>query len=425
MWKFLALVATVVVACSSGGPGDAGEPPGRPLNVRASLVGAGVQVTWAAPDQLDDEAIIQYLIGDGLGGLASAPGDALRVTLPKPPAGVIYEITVRVETIHGIGEPSDPIALTGRPGPVTAPHAPSAEAQRLRGFIEVVWLPPENDGGSLITTYVVHVEPAGPAYTFVGSPGSGYFLATNPSIRASASGDPATYSVVVPDLTPGERYAFRVTAENGIGKSEASELTETIVAGSGYGAAIPPVVSLSPGPIPPTRTPTPTPVPTLTPIPTPTSVLPTSTATSRPPSPTSVPPTPTPSPPTPTPSPPTATPLPTPTPVPTATPSPPRIAVTWTKTLFGAAGTSFRLSGVIAESTDPTEPVTVEVDWGDGVSHAVGFFDQHGVYDPQVFGRGPVFAVHSYAVPGTYTVTVRVTGVTSLPGETQFVVLIS
>ena len=269
MWKFLAFAATVLVACSSGGSEDVAEPPGVPGNVQASLRGAEVLVTWNAPSLPDDQPVIQYLISDGFGARLSAPPGRTRATFPQPSTGVIYEITVRAETANGngIGDPSEPIAVTGRPGPALAPDQPIVEARNLRGFVEIVWTPPENDGGSLITGYVIEVEPTGRSYTFIGNPGAGYFLATNPSIRASASGTPVRFAVVLPDLNPGDSYVFRVIAENAIGKSEPFGLTVPITAGIGYGTSNPPVVSISPGPIPPTRTPTPMPLPTSTPRP--------------------------------------------------------------------------------------------------------------------------------------------------------------
>jgi hypothetical protein len=331
MWKFLAFAATVLVACSSGGSEDVAEPPGVPGNVQASLRGAEVLVTWNAPSLPDDRPVIQYLISDGFGARLSAPPGRTRATFPQPSTGVIYEITVRAETANGngIGDPSEPIAVTGRPGPALAPDQPIVEARNLRGFVEIVWTPPENDGGSLITGYVIEVEPTGRSYTFIGNPGAGYFLATNPSIRASASGTPVRFAVVLPDLNPGDSYVFRVIAENAIGKSEPFGLTVPITAGIGYGTSNPPVVSISPEPIPPTRTPTPMPLPTSTPRPatvTPTPRHPdTPTATPVPPTATAAPtavPTPTRIPVTPT-----VTPVPTPTPVPTATPVPPAIVV--------------------------------------------------------------------------------------------------
>jgi hypothetical protein len=424
MWKFLAFAATVLVACSSGGTEDAAEPPGVPGNVQASLQGAEVLVTWDAPSLPDDQPVIQYLISDGKGALISAPPGRPRATFPQPPAGVIYEISVRAETVNGIGDPSEPIAVTGRPGPALVPEQPIVEARGLRGFVEVVWTPPENDGGSLITGFVIEVESTGRSYTFIGNPGTGYFLATNPSIRASGSGTPARFSVVLPDLNPGESYMFRVIAENAIGRSEPSGLTEPIIAGIGYGASNPPVVSISPGPIPPTRTPTPTPLPTSTPKP------PTVIPTPRPPTSTPVPPTATAVPtavPTPTriPITPTATPVPTPTPVPTATPVPPAIVVTWTQTLFGDSGSTFRILGVTAASSIPTEPITIDIEWGDGISQTAGFIDINGAYGAQVFGSGSVFASHTYLIGGAFTVTVTVSGAFSPTGEAEFVVLIS
>jgi len=225
-----------------------------------------VLVTRNAPSLPDDQPVIQYMISDGRGALISSPPGRPRASFPQPPTGVIYEISVRAETANGIGDPSEPIAVTGRPGPALAPDQPVVVARSLRGFVEVVWAPPENDGGSLITGYVVEVESTGRLYTFIGNPGTGYFLATNPSIRrATATGTPTRFSVVLPDLDPGETYMFRVIAENAIGMSEPSGLTQPIIAGVGYGTSNPPVVSISPGPIPPTRTPIPTPLPTSTP----------------------------------------------------------------------------------------------------------------------------------------------------------------
>ena len=181
----MAFVALVLVACSSGGSEDEVDPPGMPGNVQVSLLGAEILITWSAPELPDDQPIIQYLIADGLGALISSPPGRSRATFPQPPEGAIYAISVRAESVHGIGEPSVPIAATGRPGPAERADAPTAEVRGLRGFVEAVWTPPDNDGGSLITNYVIEIEPDGLSLIFIGNPGTGYFLATNPSIRYS------------------------------------------------------------------------------------------------------------------------------------------------------------------------------------------------------------------------------------------------
>jgi hypothetical protein len=85
----------------------------------------------------------------------------------------------------------------------------------------------------------------------------------------------------------------------------------------------------------------------------------------------------------------------------------------------------FRLLGVEANSTIATEPITVEIDWGDGISQTAGFTDKNGVYGAQVFGSGNVFASHTYATGKAYTVKVTVSGAFSPTGEVEFIVLIS
>jgi len=176
MWKFLAFAATVLVACSSSGSEDVAEPPDIPRNVQASLQGAEVLVTWKAPSLPDDQPVIQYLISDGIGSLISAPPGRSRATFPQPLTGVVYEIFFRAETTKGMGVPSEFIAVIGRPGPALVPDQPFVEARDLRGFVEVVWTAPKNDGGSLITGYDIEVESTGRSYIFIGNPGTGYFL---------------------------------------------------------------------------------------------------------------------------------------------------------------------------------------------------------------------------------------------------------
>lgn len=55
----------------------------------------------------------------------------------------------------------------------------------------------------------------------------------------------------------------------------------------------------------------------------------------------------------------------------------------------------------------------------------VGFLNQQGAYDTQVFGSGTVFGSHVYVTGDVYTVTVRVMGPFSPTGETKFAVIIS
>ncbi len=54
-----------------------------------------------------------------------------------------------------------------------------------------------------------------------------------------------------------------------------------------------------------------------------------------------------------------------------------------------------------------------------------GFVDTRGLYDSRVFGSGKVVGIHTYATGDAYTVTVRVFGAFSPPGEAQFLVFIS
>jgi|TARA_B110000263_G_C15218846_1_gene468864 hypothetical protein len=74
---------------------------------------------------------------------------------------VVYEIFFRAETTKGMGDPSEFIAVTGRPDPTIR-----------RGCVA----PPKNDGGCLITGYDIEVQSTVRSYTFIGNLGTGYFL---------------------------------------------------------------------------------------------------------------------------------------------------------------------------------------------------------------------------------------------------------
>jgi YVTN family beta-propeller protein len=204
------------------------------------LVGAGdrrATVTWLAPGSDGGSVILDYTV-------TATPGDRFCTTPDDETTscivtgltnGVAYTFTVTARNDVGSSPPSAASApITPRPEPV-APGAPTGVVGVAgNGQIEVSWLAPTNNGGSVIEGYQVQVAlTESGAYT---DAAGGCALARTESwagVECQATG-----------LVNGQTYSFKVRAQNGVGWGTYS-LASNGIAPIGPPAPVPP--SPSPG----------------------------------------------------------------------------------------------------------------------------------------------------------------------------------
>ncbi|KAF8572507.1 hypothetical protein P879_00960 [Paragonimus westermani] len=118
-----------------------------------------------------------------------------------------YEFRVRPVNAAGVGAPSEPTLIVKIRPKRDKPNGPEEVkvAELFADNCKLEWTPPENDGGSPITGYIVEKCDA--------TTGVWERLPTSPSGT----------SCPVRGLVEGKRYRFRVTAVNALGPSEPTE----------------------------------------------------------------------------------------------------------------------------------------------------------------------------------------------------------
>jgi predicted phage tail protein len=146
------------------------------------------------------ESITEYRVTSEPGGYvcviaASKPNKECTVLNLTP--GIAYSFIARAVNALGTSSP----AISSTKFVPTAPGAPqSVRAEVAKGRGTVIWMPPNSNGYSVITRYVV-----------VSNPGE---------LTCESSG---SLSCEVQGLSNGTAYTFRVTAFNSVGQSQASE----------------------------------------------------------------------------------------------------------------------------------------------------------------------------------------------------------
>lgn len=99
------------------------------------------------------------------------------------------------------------LLFTGKP---SAPSGPLSIESATETSVTLTWNPPESDGGSAVTVYVIEKrEVTSSTWTTVDA--------------LPAGATPLTYTVT--DLTVGQAYVFRVAAENQAGLGPYLETT--------------------------------------------------------------------------------------------------------------------------------------------------------------------------------------------------------
>ncbi len=206
--------ASDVVIATPTASAQQSTAPGAPTNLLTTVGDGTVSLSWTAPTNTGNSAIIRYNIEqstDGTTWTASTPATAtgLTQTVTGLTNGQEYQFRVSATNDQLTGGWSATVSAT----PATVPDAPMYPSFWLTDDateVRIFWDVPASDGGSAITNYK-------PQYKIVSSP-TWIDGPTGLAIPATVSG-----------LTPNQHYEFRVFAENDIGRSDASQITSIIL----------------------------------------------------------------------------------------------------------------------------------------------------------------------------------------------------
>jgi len=122
------------------------------------------------------------------------------------------EYVLRLKNEYGADEGSFNLVILDRPGP---PEGPLAYEEVTAQSVTLSWKRPKDDGGSEITAYVIEKRDL--------THGGGWVPAVN-------FVDPRNTHSIVPRLTEGTEYEFRVCAENLQGRSDPITTDKSIIA---------------------------------------------------------------------------------------------------------------------------------------------------------------------------------------------------
>lgn len=178
--------------------------PGAPQEVTATRGHESATVAWAVPASDGDSPVTSYTVTSTPGAhTVTVTASVLQATVPGLTNGTSYSFTVKAlnEVGSGAGATSNSVIPATAPAPVT-----NVRAERADAAATVTWTPPTSDGASAIT---------------------GYIITSNPDGRVAHAG-PSTTRAVVADLTNGTAYTFTVVATNGVGRSDASQESNSI-----------------------------------------------------------------------------------------------------------------------------------------------------------------------------------------------------
>jgi hypothetical protein len=189
----------------------AASPPGQVTGASAMAGYESASVSWAAPTT--GGPATSYAVTPYVGTVAQTPttvaAPATSASVRGLTGGQSYTFRVTATNADGAGPPSAAsnavlVAGPAAPGPPTGVTAqPGKQAALVR------WTAPADDGGRSITGYTV-------------TPYVGSAAQTPATVSGSAT------SAVVPGLTNGTAYAFRVTAANAVGGGPASAATAAV-----------------------------------------------------------------------------------------------------------------------------------------------------------------------------------------------------
>ncbi|XP_018789320.1 PREDICTED: twitchin isoform X17 [Bactrocera latifrons] len=201
---------------------DRPSPPIGPLHA-TNITKDGCHMSWGIPKDDGGSPILHYVIEKmdlsrgtwSDAGMSTHPvHEVTRLTHRK-------EYIFRVKAVNAIGE-SDPLEI---PQSIIAKNEfdePDAPGRPLvtdwdRNHVDLLWTPPQSDGGAPLTEYIIQKK----------EKGSPYWVNTQHV-------PPDKTSVSILGLTERQEYEFRVIAVNKAGQSEPSESSDLIIAKARY-----------------------------------------------------------------------------------------------------------------------------------------------------------------------------------------------
>jgi hypothetical protein len=206
LWpKVLSAVGgSLVLALSVWVPRASAAPvalPGPPLDVTAAARPGGAVVSWRPPETDSGSRLSGYLITASPGGKAVSTSAVTSFLVGGLTDRLAYRFSVQARNGDGTG-PASGFSAVVRPYRVTQPSPVRAvSAMASFGQVTVHWQPPASDGGGVLVSYVLVVNPGGK------------------SVTVAADADSATLA----GLRDGLRYRVSVTAVNAVGTSMAEQ----------------------------------------------------------------------------------------------------------------------------------------------------------------------------------------------------------
>ncbi|RUS90387.1 hypothetical protein EGW08_001882, partial [Elysia chlorotica] len=199
------------------------DKPSAPERFRAEKIDKdSLTLVWSPPED-DDGSISRYIVeqkhpeDDAWAKTAEVPGKTKWVMVKKLQPGQSYLFRVIAENPAGRSEPtelSSPVTLKiKKEKPKAVQEAPQVE-ELGKDFVYLTWSPPESDGGSPVTGYVLERMDIS---------GKSWLPVTSQPIKDTA------YRVT--QLRENVTYEFRVRAQNAVGVSEPSPASEPFMCG--------------------------------------------------------------------------------------------------------------------------------------------------------------------------------------------------
>jgi len=207
-------------------PASRPEPPSGRLRVR-KVTRESVVIEWGSPSDDGGSRITSYLIEyretDAVRWHRAAMIDSKHSSCTIKGLKEHKEYLFRVISVNSFGE-SLPLEVDFSVRPLREAEAPAIPggplvvSDILRNSMTVSWQPPHSDGGAPITGYIIEKC----------SDADGGSWSRVERVR------PHIYSYTLTNLSPHQRYRFRVIAENSVGRSRALESRTALEAKSPY-----------------------------------------------------------------------------------------------------------------------------------------------------------------------------------------------
>ncbi len=185
-------------------------PPDPPVGASLSRGDGYLDLTWGAPERNGGSRVTSYeVIWQAKGGSSqSAVTTSMNHRIEGLTNGVTYSVAITARNDQGSSPQTAPIQMI----PARPPGPPAGiYAEGRDGYIHVHWLPPNDNGGLAVRTYLLAVSTATESTTH--------------EIPASST------SYDIEGLANGTTYAVNLRASNELGQSQASSSVSAKPAG--------------------------------------------------------------------------------------------------------------------------------------------------------------------------------------------------